>query len=79
MRTTIDIEDQLLSMAKKRAVEEGTTLRSVVEAALRQSLFRKEKRDQKFRLRWKTVQGKRVPGVDVSDRDVLYERMEGGS
>lgn len=35
MKTTIDIEDELLKAAKKRAIDEGTTLRQLVEDGLR--------------------------------------------
>ena len=77
MRTTIDIDDNLLSLAKKKAVENRTTLKGVVESALRQSLIHSTKPKTKYRLKWKTVRGKMLPGVDISDRDYLYERMEG--
>ena len=76
MRTTIDIDDKLLAMAKKRAMEKGTSLRNVVETALRMALTKPRKPPTRFRLKWKTVRGNRVPGVDISDRDALYDRME---
>jgi hypothetical protein len=44
---------------------------------LRRSLMESEKTPARFRLVWKTVRGNRIPGVDISDRDALYERMEG--
>jgi hypothetical protein len=31
MRTTIDLSDELLRLAKRRAVDEGTTLKAVFE------------------------------------------------
>lgn len=77
MRTTIDIDDRLLALAKKRALDNGTTLRNVIESALRRALMEPKKAPGRFRLEWKTVRGKRLPGVDISDRDALYERMEG--
>ncbi len=77
MRTTIDIDDRLLALAKKQAVEKGTSLRKVIESALRRALLQPEKGPARFRLEWKTVRGKRAPRVDISDRDALYERMEG--
>lgn len=77
MRTTIDIEDKLLAAAKRRALENGTTLKWVVESALRQALAIGERKGAGFRLRWKTVQGQFRPGVEIADRDLLYERMEG--
>jgi hypothetical protein len=77
MRTTIDIDDKLLALAKKQALEKGTSLRNVIESALRMALMKPKKEPTRFRLKWKTIRGKRVPGVDISDRDALYERMEG--
>lgn len=76
MRTTIDIDDHLLALAKQKALEQGTTLKKVLESALRLSLVPPRKDEPAFRLQWKTVRGKPVPGVDFSDRDSLYEKME---
>lgn len=77
MRTTIDIDDRLLALAKKRALEKGTSLRNVIESALRRVLTESKRTPDRFRLQWKTVRGKRLPGIDISDRDALYEKMEG--
>lgn len=77
MRTTIDIDDRLLALARKRALEKGTSLRNVVESALRRVLMESKKTPGRFRLKWKSVRGRRLPGVDISDRDALYQRMEG--
>jgi Arc/MetJ family transcription regulator len=79
MRTSIDIDDQLLALAKKKAIEQNSSLKKVVEAALRQSLLKPYPRKEQFRLNWKTIRGRLVPGIDFSDRDALYERMEGRS
>lgn len=76
MKTTIDIDEKLLAKAKRRALENGTTLEWVVESALRQSLSRVDAAPG-FRLRWKTVKGQLKSGADIADRDLLYERMEG--
>jgi Arc/MetJ family transcription regulator len=76
MRTTIDIDDKLLALAKKRALEKGTSLRNVIEFALRRALMESKKAPSRFRLKWKTVRGNPIPGVDISDRDAIYERME---
>ena len=77
MRTTIDIDDNLFLLAKKKAIENRTTLKGVVESALRKSLIHSAKPKIEYRLKWKTVRGKAIPSVDISDRDSLYERMEG--
>lgn len=76
MKTTLNIDDGLLRKAKKAAAERGVTLTSIVEDALRSALARKPS-PPKDRLPWPTVKGRRVPDVDISDRDSLYEWMEG--
>ena len=75
MRTTMDINDELMRRAKERAAAEGTSLKSVVERALRVHLARGG-RSTEFALQWRTERGKLQPGVDLNDRDSLFERME---
>lgn len=77
MRTTLDIDDTVLRLAKKAAVEEGKTLTRIVEEALRDRLAPRPHSRKQFKLRLLTKKGRVVPGVDLADRDALYERMEG--
>lgn len=77
MRTTLDLDDDVLREAKKRAAEEGSTLTRLVEEALRQHLTPAKHRDKPFRLKLLRKKGRLVPGTDLADRDALYERMEG--
>jgi len=79
MRTTLDIDDELLAAARRVAAEKGTTLTAFVEHALAASLTPRGATDTSYRLQWKTHRGRTLPGVDVSDRDRLFERMEGRS
>ena len=53
------------------------TLRDIVEQALRWYLKRPQKK--KFRLNWKPHEttGRLMPGVDLNDRDSLYDIMDG--
>ena len=76
MRTTLDISDELFRSAKKRATDDGMTLRSVVERALRTYLGSRPRRAG-YRLRWRSEHGRLLPGVDLDDRDGLFDRMEG--
>lgn len=76
MRTTLEIGDTLFLQAKKRAAEEGVPLRHLVETALRSYLGGRPKRRQ-YRLRWRTERGKLLPGIDLDDRNSLFEAMEG--
>jgi hypothetical protein len=77
MRTTLDIDDTLLRQAKKQAAEEGKTLTRIVEEALRERLSPKVRGGKKFKLRLLTRKGRIIPGTNLADRDLLYERMEG--
>lgn len=76
MRTTLDIDDRLLAAARRVAAEKGTTLTAFVEHALAASLTQRGTADKTYRLQWKTHRGRTLPGVDVADRDRLFERME---
>jgi hypothetical protein len=79
MRTTIDIDDRLLAAARRRAAENGTTLTAFVEHALAASLARRPSAAKSYQLAWKTHPGRTLPGVDLTDRDRLFEQMEGRS
>ncbi len=76
MRTTIDINDVLFRAAKRQAAARGTSLREVVETALRLHLG-KAKGAAGYTLRWQTESGRLQPGVDLTDRDALFDIMDG--
>jgi hypothetical protein len=73
----MDLSDELLRAAKKRAADEGIPLREVIEAALRRYLRGRPNRGH-YGLRWSTESGRLQPGIDLDDRDSLFERMDGG-
>lgn len=77
MRTTLDLNDELIMEAKRRALEENTSLTRLLEAALRRYLQPQALPEEKFQLRLLTRETRLIPGVDLTDRDSLYERMEG--
>jgi plasmid stability protein len=74
MKTTLNLDDDLLREAKMRAAEEGITLTRVVEEALRGALTSEEGADG-GEVRWVVVDGG-PPRVDIDDRNALYEFME---
>ncbi len=76
MRTTIDLSDDLFRRAKKQAADEGIPLRSLVEDALRRYLNGSSGQAD-YRLDWKAGRGKLQPGVDLTDRDALFDLMDG--
>jgi hypothetical protein len=77
MRTTLDFDDRLLREAKARAAERGETLTRFIEGALRERLRPAAAPVRRFRFQPLVKRGTLVHGVDVDDRDALYERMEG--
>jgi len=76
MRTTMDISDELMRHAKKKAADDGIPLRDVVEDALRRYLAAKPATSG-YKLKWTTESGKLMPGVDLDDRDSLFDLMDG--
>ena len=76
MRTTVDIPGEVLRQAKKRAADDGVPMRDVVEAALRAYLSGRAKTGR-YKLRWKAVRGWLQAGVDLDDRDALFDVMDG--
>ncbi len=76
MRTTLDIADEVLRQAKKRAADDRVPLRAIVESALRSFLAGRPAKGN-YRLQWRTERGRLRRGVDLDDRDSLLEVMEG--
>ena len=76
MKTTLDLNDQVLRQAKGRAARDGTTLAQFVEDALRARLVAAPDGKPRFRLKLETVCGDRPPNVDVADRVALYELLD---
>lgn len=76
MRTTLNIDDDLMRLVKKHAAETDRTISAIIETALRYLIEHEQRTDQPFRLRWKTVRGGLQAGVDLTDRDALIDHME---
>ena len=75
MRTTLNIDDQLLKLAKHQAVEQGISLSMVIENVLRQSLLRPSVERKTVRL--VTAAGSGVkPGVDLDNGRSLLDIMD---
>ena len=79
MRTTLDLNDEIMRAVKRYAAETGRTVSSLVESALRELLAQVARKDRPYKLRWLVVRGGAQPGVDLTDRDALLDRMEGRS
>jgi len=76
MKTTLEIDDRLLERAKRRAATEGTTLRAVVEDALRARLAPRPEEKRGHRFAPPIVRGTRPPAVDPADRNALYDLLD---
>ncbi len=76
VRTTLNLDDELMKAIKQRAAATGRTLTEVIEVCLRHGLEAEQAPKRGYRLRWSTVSGHLQPGVDLTDRDSLHERME---
>jgi Arc/MetJ family transcription regulator len=76
MKTTLEIDDRLLERAKRHAAALGTTLRAVVEEALRARLAPRPKERARYHFAPPTVRGSSPPAIDVADRNALYELLD---
>jgi hypothetical protein len=80
MKTTVDLPDDLLIEAKKRAAETRTSLRAIIERALRRELTASSNTEgtstRSSKIDWVAVPGGLPPGLDVSDRAALWEWQE---
>lgn len=77
MRTTIRLDDQLLSEAKQLALRTGRTLTAVIEDAVREMLARQQQAAVRPPVRLPTASGNGLqPGVDLDDSAALLDLME---
>jgi hypothetical protein len=77
MRTTIRLDDDLLTAAKQRAAAEHVTLTVLIEDSLRQALApRAEGRGSRMAIR-PLGDAETLPGVDLDDSAALRDLMDG--
>ena len=75
MRTTLNLDDQLLTYAKHQAIEESISLAQVIENALRESLAKPRAKHDTIRLI--TASGPGVkPGIDLDNGRSLLDIMD---
>ena len=79
MRTTLNIDDNLMRAVKVRAAQTDRTITELVEEALRQALASsgKTEPEQPLELPESTFAGRPFPGVVIHDRRSLYDTMDG--
>ena len=75
MKTTVEIPDELLIEAKKRAAELRRPLRSLIEEGLRTILAGDVGvgRSRRREIEWITVDGGLPPGLDLADRAAMHD------
>jgi hypothetical protein len=79
-RTTIVLDDELMHRLRALAAQRRTGLSRTISDLVRAGLKRSEQREcPAYSFDWPTFRGRLMPGVDVDDRDRLYEVMEGRS
>lgn len=76
MKTTLNLNDRVLHLAKRRAARDGVTLTRFVEDALRERLAESREAKRDYRLKLETVTGHAPPNVDIADRDALYDVID---
>ncbi len=74
MKTTIDLPDELLIAAKKKAAETRTTLREIFERSLRRELTAPTGGKRRApQIRWVTAPGGLPPGLEIADRAAMHD------
>lgn len=73
MKTTVDLPDALVIAAKKRAAQDRTTLRKILESGLRRELQVSSRRVPSKPLRLVVSKGGLPPGLDLSSRVKMHE------
>jgi hypothetical protein len=77
VRTTVRLDDELLSAAKQRAAADHTTLTALIEDSLRQTLaVRPVESGERFSIRPFGGNGA-LPGVDLDNSAALRDLMDG--
>ena len=76
MRTTVDIDDQLLLYAKHQAVQQGCTLKQVIEDALRDFFSHQSFQQKPVSLEIFSGTGLK-PGVNLDNGRSLNDIMDG--
>lgn len=77
MKTTVDLPDELLVEAKKRAAEERTSLRELLARSLRRELGSAGvSRESPKTIAWTVVDGGLPAGLEVRRRSAMYDWID---
>ena len=75
-RTTLKMEADLLKRLKERAAREGRSMQDLANELLRDGLRRREGPGS-YELHLQGWEAQEQPGVDLLDRDKLFDLMDG--
>lgn len=76
MKVILNFDDRLIRAAKARAAEDGESLTKLIEHALRDYLATPCTSAKSYQAELLIMHGRPLEGIDLDDRDKLYERME---
>ena len=76
MKTTVELPDELVIAAKKRAAELRKPLRALVEAGLRAELARKPAAGKRKRIRWVSSKSELPKDLDLSSRAKMWDWID---
>jgi plasmid stability protein len=74
MKTTLNIDDKVMADLRREAARQGRTMCELVESALR-PLLRSQRKQQRIAPLPTFHSGGAF--VDIADRNILYQAMEG--
>ena len=79
MRTTVRLDDGLLTKAKQEARRQGMTLTSLIERGLRLVMSNGQQRAKvpRIELPVSTATGGLLPGVNLDDSKSIWDRLDG--
>lgn len=73
MKTTVELDDDLVIEAKKFAAERRTTLRKLIAQGLRQQVAAIDQPKRKGKIAWVTASGGLPRDLDVRDRERMHD------
>jgi hypothetical protein len=77
MRTMVTLDDELHRRAKLYAAKHATTLKALIEEALRMRLLQKPNSTRCRRVSLPTFRGDGLqPGISLDDMRTVYDRMD---
>jgi hypothetical protein len=77
VRTTLTIDDDIMKRLRQKAAADDRPLKDVVNEVLRSGLATRRAESDAYTFKLKTVPGRLLPGIDLTDRDKLLDLLDG--